>query len=145
MRATAHRPGLIEAAVWALVLAAVVGVAAVIDQRRATDDMRPLAQARDMLRLLNSALQAPRPDGRPMPDTTAGLAALVADGTIDHVPLDPWGRPYVYRNPGQVRSYDLLSLGPDGIESADDIPLWNLYGGRNAVAVNSRNLASPQP
>jgi general secretion pathway protein G len=28
---------------------------------------------------------------------------------------DPWGRPYVYHNPGQQRrGYDLYTLGPDG-------------------------------
>jgi type II secretory pathway pseudopilin PulG len=29
--------------------------------------------------------------------------------------IDPWGRPYVYRQPGQQGAdYDLYSLGPDG-------------------------------
>jgi general secretion pathway protein G len=29
--------------------------------------------------------------------------------------MDPWGRPYVYRQPGQQGAdYDLYSLGPDG-------------------------------
>ncbi len=42
------------------------------------------------------------------------------------VPNDPWRRPYVYVFPGQrnPRSYDLYSLGPDGVESADDIGNW---------------------
>lgn len=32
------------------------------------------------------------------------------------VPLDPWGRPWVYRIPGKVNpgSYDLYTLGKDG-------------------------------
>jgi len=32
------------------------------------------------------------------------------------IPLDPWGRPYAYKSPGQLNadSYDLLSLGRDG-------------------------------
>ncbi|MCX7817891.1 MAG: type II secretion system major pseudopilin GspG [Kiritimatiellae bacterium] len=42
------------------------------------------------------------------------------------LPNDPWRRPYVYVYPGQrnPRSYDLYSLGPDGVESADDIGNW---------------------
>ncbi len=42
------------------------------------------------------------------------------------LPNDPWKRPYVYVYPGQrnPRSYDLYSLGPDGVESADDIGNW---------------------
>ncbi|HPN88205.1 MAG TPA: type II secretion system major pseudopilin GspG [Candidatus Omnitrophota bacterium] len=41
-------------------------------------------------------------------------------------PLDPWGRPYQYRSPGEhhPESYDIFSLGPDGIESKDDIKNW---------------------
>ena len=30
--------------------------------------------------------------------------------------LDPWGRPFVYRSPGQSSDYDLISLGGDGKE-----------------------------
>ena len=32
------------------------------------------------------------------------------------VPLDPWGRAYLYKSPGAVNatSYDLVSLGRDG-------------------------------
>jgi general secretion pathway protein G len=43
------------------------------------------------------------------------------------VPLDPWGKAYVYRSPGQHNreDYDLFSLGPDGVEgTADDITNW---------------------
>lgn len=34
--------------------------------------------------------------------------------------LDPWGRPYHYRMPGQHGAYDLYSLGPKGAEGAED-------------------------
>lgn len=42
------------------------------------------------------------------------------------VPNDPWRRPYVYVYPGRrnPHSYDLCSLGPDGVESSDDIGNW---------------------
>jgi general secretion pathway protein G len=30
------------------------------------------------------------------------------------VPNDPWGRPYVYKVPGQHGPYEVVSLGPDG-------------------------------
>src|SRR5208283_1105527 len=35
---------------------------------------------------------------------------------VDKIPLDPWGRPYVYEYPGQHNpdGYDIYSLGPDG-------------------------------
>jgi general secretion pathway protein G len=40
---------------------------------------------------------------------------------------DPWGRPYVYRYPGQKipSGYDLFSAGPNGVEGdEDDIGNW---------------------
>lgn len=120
----------VEASVWGLSLLVGVAVGAVLYNRQVTDEVRRLSLAREMIRAINSALHAPRPDERPMPTTAEGLQALVADGTLTHIPDDPWGRPYVYLNPGKERGYDLLSLGPDGVESGDDVVLWNLYGGR---------------
>jgi general secretion pathway protein G len=29
--------------------------------------------------------------------------------------VDPWGKPYVYRNPGQKGRFDVFSLGSDGV------------------------------
>jgi oligopeptide/dipeptide ABC transporter ATP-binding protein len=37
--------------------------------------------------------------------------------------IDPWGRPFVYRPPTSPgASFELRSLGPDGVPSADDLP-----------------------
>ena len=30
------------------------------------------------------------------------------------MPLDPWGKPYRYKVPGQKGDFDLISLGRDG-------------------------------
>jgi general secretion pathway protein G len=44
------------------------------------------------------------------------------------LPLDPWGRSYVYRFPGTHGDFDLLSYGADGQEGGDgdnaDITSW---------------------
>lgn len=38
----------------------------------------------------------------------------------DEIPLDPWGRPYVYRSPGEGGgNYDLGSYGADGRSGGD--------------------------
>jgi general secretion pathway protein G len=71
------------------------------------------------------------------PATGEGLAALrtAPAGAAEWkgpylkraVPLDPWGKPYVYRSPGQHNpdDYDLSSAGPDGVEgTADDVTNW---------------------
>jgi len=76
------------------------------------------------------------------PTTTEGLAALVTDpgidgynkdGYLDKLPLDPWGRPYVYLCPGiHSKDYDLISFGKDGESGGTgydaDIQSWNLDG-----------------
>jgi general secretion pathway protein G len=64
------------------------------------------------------------------PTTAEGLEALVRDpGTADswkgpyldkELPKDPWQKPYIYRCPGTHGDFDLLSVGPDGIEGTDD-------------------------
>jgi len=42
-------------------------------------------------------------------------------------PLDPWKNQYIYKSPGDhnTRDYDLMSYGPDGVESDDDITNWS--------------------
>ena len=44
------------------------------------------------------------------------------------VPLDPWGRAYLYRSPGEHGVYDLTSYGADGQEggtgTAADVTSW---------------------
>ena len=42
--------------------------------------------------------------------------------------IDPWGRPYEYRAPGDHGDYDLFTLGADGTEGGDgedaDVTSW---------------------
>lgn len=69
------------------------------------------------------------------PTSEEGLQALVtapAASTqwkgkyIREIPKDPWARPYQYKSPGMnnKEDYDLFSLGPDGVEGADDVTNW---------------------
>lgn len=70
------------------------------------------------------ALDAFRLDVGRYPSTEEGLAALVDKPAAatkwngpylqKRVPLDPWGRAYVYRAPGAAGDFELLSLGRDG-------------------------------
>ena len=80
--------------------------------------------ARAQLDALEKALDHYRLDTRRYPSAEQGLAALVTRPANEPswsgpylkraVPNDPWGRPYVYRSPGQRGEFDLLSLGRDG-------------------------------
>jgi general secretion pathway protein G len=47
----------------------------------------------------------------PPPGVARWTGPYVSKSTIL---TDPWGRPYVYHQPGQHGDYDLYSLGPDG-------------------------------
>src|SRR5438309_2399985 len=51
---------------------------------------------------------AQRPGG-----TTSWNGPYLKGGTV---PNDPWGRPYVYRAPGEHGPYDIISYGADGQE-----------------------------
>ncbi|WP_315722116.1 MULTISPECIES: type II secretion system major pseudopilin GspG [unclassified Bradyrhizobium] len=86
-----------------------------------------LKTARIQIRSLSSALDLYHLDNGRYPTAAEGLGALVQkpatattwngpylSGTL--VPNDPWGRPYVYKFPGQHGAYDIVSLGPEGRE-----------------------------
>ena len=78
---------------------------------------------------LQKALDQYRIDTGRYPATDAGLAALVQRPADDPrwagpylakaVPVDPWGRAYLYTAPGQHGDYDLLSYGRDGQAGGD--------------------------
>jgi general secretion pathway protein G len=93
------------------------------------------AAARSQIELLGAALDAYRLDNDMYPTTAQGLESLRREPLSEprprnwrgpyvrkELPLDPWGRPYVYRSPGEANpwSYDLLSLGRDGREGGED-------------------------
>ena len=70
------------------------------------------------------ALDLYRIDVGRYPSTEQGLVALSAAPANEPrwhgpylqktVPADPWGRPYVYKSPGETGEFDLLSYGKDG-------------------------------
>ena len=88
--------------------------------------------AKAQMEMLGAAVDAYRLDNDQYPTTEQGLAALNTRPTAGpeprdwrgpylkkrEVPLDPWGRPYLYRSPGTANpeGYDLLTLGRDGRE-----------------------------
>lgn len=123
------RASLLEALAVLLPAAAAALVLTITINRLPDQAGQQRARARDDLRVINAALLSPQRSGG-MPDTRTGLAILVREGILPSLPTDPWGRPYQYRQPGQIRAVELFSLGPDGVESQDDIVAWNLYGGR---------------
>jgi general secretion pathway protein G len=132
---------LIELLVVITVIAVLAGLVGPMVFRNVGD--AKVSAARAQVELFGLALEQYRLDNDYYPSTEQGLAALRArpDGEPaprnwrgpylrKEVPLDPWGRAYAYRSPGEVKAegYDLLSLGRDGVTGGDgedeDITSW---------------------
>ncbi len=90
---------------------------------------------------VETALKIYRLDNYVYPTSEQGLEALVEPSTLDpeprnfkkggylpEVPLDPWGRPYLYLSPGENGEFDLYTLGADGLSGGEgqnaDIGNW---------------------
>ncbi|MCB1720043.1 MAG: type II secretion system major pseudopilin GspG, partial [Candidatus Competibacteraceae bacterium] len=108
-------------------------------------DEARIVKAKNDIRVLQSQLNLYKLDNFEYPSTDQGLEALVskpagapeppnwkAGGYIDRLPKDPWGRDYLYLNPGQHGAIDIYSLGSDGVAGGEgnsaDIGNWNLDG-----------------
>ena len=90
--------------------------------------------ARAQIDAFEKSLDQYRLDTGHYPNTEQGLAALITRPGNEPkwagpylkktIPLDPWGNPYLYRQPGEHGEVDILSYGKDGrpggsAESAD--------------------------
>ena len=69
--------------------------------------------ARAQIDALEKAVDQYRLDNRRYPTNEEGLAA-VQPYLKKTLPNDPWGRPYVYRIPGEKTDYEVISYGRDG-------------------------------
>jgi general secretion pathway protein G len=80
--------------------------------------------AKAQIDALEKALDQYRLDTGRYPSNEIGLKALVEKPTDEPkwsgpylrkaVPMDPWGKPYVYKVPGEKGDFDLVSFGKDG-------------------------------
>lgn len=79
-------------------------------------DEAKVKQAKTDLHTLENCLDLYKIDKGRYPTTEEGLQAVVTAGKCKQQLKDPWGRNYVYLNPGQVHpeSFDLKSYGADG-------------------------------
>ena len=84
---------------------------------------------------ISTALRLYELDMGQFPSALSGLVQNPGGGTGSWrgpylekgMPKDPWGNDYVYSSPGNnnTGSFDLKSLGPDGVDSGDDITNWS--------------------
>lgn len=112
-----------------MVVVVILSILAVVIVPRVIDrpDQARVARAQADIAALSAALNLYRLDNATYPTTDQGLQALAtrptsppvpnnwaANGYIDRVPADPWGRPYQYLAPGVHGPFDVFSLGADG-------------------------------
>ncbi len=106
------------------------------------DDARIVAAKQDIGSIMQ-ALKLYKLDNHSYPTTEQGLDALVkkpatppvpenwkSGGYLEKLPVDPWGKPYQYLNPGLHGEIDVFSFGADGMPGGEgndaDIGSWSL-------------------
>jgi general secretion pathway protein G len=122
-----------------LVILAILAAVVVPKFTGRSEDAR-IAAAKTDVSQMETAIDMFEQDAGRFPSTSEGLTVLTRQQGLGsdvkawkgpylkrEVPTDPWGNPYVYRQPGNVNTtgYDLFSMGKDGKEgNEDDIGNW---------------------
>ena len=105
------------------------------------DDAR-IQKVQADFKAIETALKIYRLDNYVYPSTEQGLVALVEPSTLEpeprnfkqggyleEMPMDPWGREYLYMSPGENGEVDLFSYGADGLPGGEgqnqDLGNWS--------------------
>lgn len=121
-----------------MVVVVILGILAAVVVPRVMDrpEQARISAARTNIRAIKSSLDMYKLDNHRYPSTDQGLQALVQKPTVgpkpeawaaymDQVPLDPWGKEFLYLYPGKKNELDLFSAGPNGrAGDKDDIGSW---------------------
>ena len=127
---------LVELIVVVIIIGLLAGL--VLPQFIRQEEKAKLKAAQAQIELLGTALDTFRLDVGRYPSTEEGLQALrQKPGTLDRwdgpylkkdLPQDPWGKPYMYKSPGDHGSYDIVSYGADGTPGGEgdnrDLTSW---------------------
>jgi general secretion pathway protein G len=128
-----------------LVVIVILGVLAALivpNVLQRPDEARATVAKSDIAAIMQ-ALKLYRLDNQRYPTAEQGIAALVvkpeqppvppnwkSGGYLEKLPKDPWGRPYVYVNPGVRGEIEVMSFGADGQPGGGgidaDIGSWEL-------------------
>lgn len=120
-----------------LVVAIIAALAAMVVPRLTgrSEKAKAATAKADIRANIATAIKMYEIDMGSFPTTEQGLGALAVAPSdaaawsgpyIERKPTDPWGHPYQYKCPGvhNPTTYDLFSLGHDGVESSDDVGNW---------------------
>jgi len=128
-----------------LVVIVILGVLAalIVPNVLQRPDEARITVAKSDIAAIMQALKLYRLDNQRYPTAEQGIAALVvkpeqppvppnwkSGGYLEKLPKDPWGRPYVYVNPGVRGEIEVMSFGADGQPGGGgidaDIGSWEL-------------------
>ena len=113
-----------------MVVVVILSILALVIVPRVIDrpDQARAVRAQADVAAISSAVQLYRLDNFRYPTSELGLAARVTrlttvpvpaiwatSGYMDRVPVDPWGAPYQYLEPGVHGEFDVFSYGADGV------------------------------
>ncbi len=123
-----------------LVVITILGIIAAIVAPKFIGRVGParLKAAKAQIGMFETALDTFKLDTGRYPTTEEGLKVLrekpsAADNwqgpyLPKELPVDPWGRPYVYKCPGDHEEFDIMSYGLDGVEGGEgenqDVASW---------------------
>lgn len=124
-----------------MVVVVILGILATLVVPRIMErpDQARVIKAKQDLQAIKSALDLYKLDNFDYPQGDLGLQALVsppdsgsgvgATRYLDKLPVDPWGNPYEYLNPGVKGDVDIFSYGADGQPGGEgvraDIGNWD--------------------
>lgn len=110
-----------------MVVVVILGILAsiVVPKIISRPDEARVVQAKQNILAMQNALDLYKLDNGIYPSTDQGLLALVEKPTsspipgdwkqyLKSLPKDPWGRDYLYLNPGEHGDVDIFTLGADG-------------------------------
>lgn len=123
-----------------MVVVVILGILAAVVVPRVMDrpDQARISAAKTNINAIRSALDMYKLDNHVYPSTDQGLQALVQrpgsnpvppnwNRYMEKLPDDPWGKPYLYLQPGKHGDVDVFSAGPNGrLGDDDDIGSWQL-------------------
>ncbi len=112
-----------------MIVVAIIGIlaAAVLPRLSGRSEEAREAAAQSGVASIGMAIDLFQLDNRRYPERLEELIRRPSDTErwkgpyLQRAPVDPWGRPYGYRYPGEHGlEYDLYSYGADGAEGGDD-------------------------
>lgn len=128
-----------------MVVVVILSILALVIVPRVIDrpDQARAARAQSDIAAIVSAVNLYRLDNYRYPTAAQGLSALVTkptsdpvpanwatNGYMDRMPVDPWGQPYQYLEPGVHGEFDIFTYGADGVPGGTgpdaDIGSWTL-------------------